>query len=173
MYRLRHALVAVPLLALLLPATASAQQQEQQVQEWQAELQQIHAQLQPLQERALENEELQQQRAATTAALRAAMIDADPEIGPSLDRLEAMMEEVQAAQASGDADRIIALTLEAQEIQPRIARAQAQAVAREDVQAQIASFQEKLRDRMVELDPAAARLFERVAELEDRIRGAG
>jgi superfamily II DNA helicase RecQ len=38
----------------------------------------------------------------------------------SLDRLEKMMEEVQQAQAAGDAQRIIALTEEAQQIQPHI-----------------------------------------------------
>lgn len=172
--RMSRALLAVPLLALMAPGWASAQQQpEPQVQQWAAELQQIQMQLQPLQERALEDEQLREQRDATTETLRAAMLAVDPEVGASLDRLERMMEEVQQAQEARDAERLMALNQEAQQIQPRIAAAQQQALQQEEVQQTIEAFQTNLRARMVELDPESATLFQRAEELEQRIRGAG
>jgi hypothetical protein len=159
------------LLLLLMPVAAAAQQQEDQDQAWAMELQQIHVRLQALQERALEAEDLRQQRDETTALLRAVMVEIDPEVGPALDRLEAMMDEVLEAQDAGDVQRIVALSEEAQSIQPRIARAQAQAVQREDVREQIESFQQNLRARMIQMDGDAEALLARALELEQRLRG--
>ncbi|HSJ24829.1 MAG TPA: hypothetical protein VK929_09190 [Longimicrobiales bacterium] len=173
MFQLRRALTALPILALALPAAADAQEPDPQVQQVMAELQQINAQLMPLQERAMEDEALSSEREATTQALRAAMIEADPQVGASLDRMDAMLDEVRQAQEAGDADRIVALTQEAQQLQPRIAMAQQQALEREDIQDRIEAFQTNLRNRMIELEPAAARLFERADELQEQLNGGG
>jgi hypothetical protein len=167
--RILRALLLLPLLALMLPGAAAARQGEQQ--DPMQELQQIYARLQPLQEQALADEALSQQRDATTATLRAGMVEADPGIEEGLDRLEAMLEEVRHAQAEGDAQRLIALNEEAQEIQPRIARAQAAALAMDHVRQSIDAFQASLRARMIELEPDAERLLQRADELEEGLAG--
>jgi peptidoglycan hydrolase CwlO-like protein len=170
-HRVRTPLIA--LAALLLPLAASAQQQPPaEVQEWIEELQQIQARLQPLQEQALQDSALQEERDEVTSALRSAMIEADPDVAEKLERMDELLERARTAQEAGDAQAMIAINEEAQGIQPHIAQAQAQALARPDIQDRIDAFQQNLRQRMTEIDPEAPRLMERAEQLEARIVGA-
>lgn len=165
---------AVLLALAALPATLSAQQQEppQEVQEIMAEVQQIQQQLQPVQEQALMEEDIQEGQQRAADAVRAAMVERDPSMEASIDRLEAIMQEAQAAQAAGDQEKIMALTQEAQQLQPRIAEAQEAAMALPHVESEVAAFQKQLRDKMAELDPDARPLLDRLAVLEERLREA-
>jgi chromosome segregation ATPase len=170
--------IRTPLIALstllLVPMTLNAQQQgpPPEVQEMMAEMQQIQARLLPLQERALEDEALLTQRDETTAAVRSAMIAIDADIGTALDRLEEMMREMAAAQQASDMETIVALNQEAQELQPRIAAVQGEALAQPEVAERIEAFQAHLQARMIELDPEARSLFERRDDLDRRLRAA-
>ena len=169
-----HTRTALILAFAAFPATLSAQQAEppQEVQEMMAEVQQIQQQLQPVQQQALMDAGVQagQQRAAD--AVRTAMIEKDPAMEARLDRLEAIMQEAQQAQAAGDSEKIAALTQEAQELQPQIVAAQEEALARPEVELEVAAFQKQLRDKMAELDPEARPLLERLAQLEERLQEA-
>lgn len=160
--------ILLPLLALVLPAGVSAQADEQAIV---AELQSIQQELMPIQERALEDTALRTQREQATQALRSAMVAIDPAIETKLDRLEAMFDEMRAAQQSGDTEKISALNGEAQQLQPQIEQAQARAMAQPEVQQRIALFQENLQQKMIELEPKAEELFRRAAELERKLRG--
>jgi hypothetical protein len=164
------------LACMLVPALASAQQpapDAAQVQGWRAELQQIDMQLVAAQQEALQDEALSAEQAEVTAAVRAAMIESDPTLEAQLDRLTEIMTEARAAQAAGDAERIAALTVEAQGLQPAIAQAQASAIAQPAIAARIDAFQGRLHARMIEIDPDTRPLLERRAELVQRIRAAG
>jgi hypothetical protein len=165
-------LAAAAALTLLVPAALAAQQQAPppEVQEIIQEAQQLQQQLQPIQLRALEDSALRAHQERVGETIRAAMLAADPAVGEALERFEALMAEARAAQAAGDAQRIAALSAEAQPLEPRIAAAQQQAVAQPSVQAELAAFQTAMRDRMIELDPAAGPLLERLAALEARLR---
>jgi hypothetical protein len=157
------------------PAGLNAQQQtepSQEVQEWLSEMQQIQQQLQPVQQQALQDEAIQQEQQRATEAVRAAMLQKDPEMGTKLERLEAIMQEAQQAQAAGDSEKIVALTQEAQQLQPQLAEAQAEAMAQPEVQSQVTSFQQQLRSKMAELDPDAQPLLDRLAKLEEQIQNA-
>ncbi|HEX6308655.1 MAG TPA: hypothetical protein VFZ69_10735 [Longimicrobiales bacterium] len=161
--------LVLPLLALLLPAGISAQ--DPAAPDPVVELQSIQQKLVPLQERALEDSTLRAERDAATQALQAAMVAIDPEIAGKLARLEAMVEEMRAAQQQGDTAKIGALNGEAQQLQPQVIQVQAQAMAQPEIQQRIALFQQNLHKRMIELDPEADTLLKRAAELEARLRG--
>jgi hypothetical protein len=170
------ATMAVAAGALLMPLTASSQQAPPQpppeVQGWLLEMQQLQAELQPVQEQALQDEALQAEQTRLGEIVRDAMIAADPATADRLTRLEAIIEEAQQAQAAADTEKIAALTAEAQALQPQIAQAQEQALQQPEVEERIAAFQKNLQDRMVQIDPEARARIERLEELDRRIREA-
>jgi chromosome segregation ATPase len=167
-------IAALALVWALVPLTAAAQQQPPaEMQEWLMELQQVEARLVELQEEALEEEELSARQAEVTAAVRTAMIEADASIEGHLARLEQIMAEAREAQETGNVERITELTAEAQEIQPAVAQAQADAMARPEIAERVEAFQNALHDRMAAIDPDARTLLERRQELTARIRAAG
>lgn len=167
----RIALTAVAAFACVFaPAVVSAQQPSPEVQQLLVERQQLHVRLGELQEQALENEDLREQQTVVSDAVRGAMIEADPTMQEKLERIEAIMEEAREAQSAADMDRIAALTTEAEALQPQIREAQAQALARPEIEEQVDAFQLALRTRMIELDPEAAGMLERLEEIERRIR---
>lgn len=174
--RILSAAAGLLVVALCAPATLSAQQQQQQlppeVQEWAIELQELQSQLQPLQEQALQEPEIQAEQASVVEALFETMVASNPETAQRIERLEGLMQEAQAAQEAGDAERIAQLSAEAAELQPQIQAAQAEALSHPDVQPRVAAFQQKLNARVVEIDPAAEQVIERIAELDARIAAA-
>jgi hypothetical protein len=160
---------------LLAPAAVSAQDASAvpaEVQEWIAELQQVEAQLQPLQAKALEAEDLKEEQAQVVKALVDQMVAADPENEARIARMEAILAEAATAQEAGDTAKIAALTTEASTLQPQIQAAQAEALAHPNVEPRIAAFQENLNKRIVAIDPDAKALIDRVAELQKRVNAA-
>lgn len=143
-----------------------------EVQEWIVEMQELQQQLEPIHERALQEPELQQGQREVAAALRAAMIEADSSMEAVLERMEELMREARAAQQAGDAERLLALGAEAEEIQPRLARAQAEAMEQPEVAARIAVFQARVHERMRQIEPAVGPLLDRFLELDRRITEA-
>lgn len=160
------------LACMLVPVVASAQEQPAQVQAWRAELQTIEMQLSAAQREALEDETLAAEQAEVTEAVRGAMIAADPGIEAQLTRLGELVTQARAAQAAGDAERIASLTVEAQELQPVVAAAQARALQVPEIAARVEAFQGRLHARMAEIDPEAQGLLTRRDELVRLIREA-
>jgi hypothetical protein len=171
-----NATAAFAAAVLLLPVTAFAQSTAEQppaeVQEWITEMQQIQARLEPVQDQALQDSELQQEQQQVGEAVRGAMVAANPAVAGQLERMEAILEEARAAQAASDADRIVALTAEARELQAELAQAQADALQQPDIEARVAAFQKNLHERMVQIDPESRALLDRLQELERRVRAA-
>jgi hypothetical protein len=171
----RLTMLTVALAAVVaVPSAGWAQQESGQpspeVQQLLVERQQLQIRLAEIQDEALEDEALQGQQDAVSNAVRNAMIEADPSMAQKLDRLEAMMQEARAAQASGDMERITALTAEAQTLQPEIRQAQAAALARPEIEEQVDAFQLALRTRMSEIDAEAPALMERLEAVELRLQ---
>ena len=123
--RILSAAAGLLVVALCAPATLSAQQQlPPEVQEWAIELQELQSQLQPLQEQALQEPEIQAEQASVVEALFETMVASNPETAERIERLEELMQEAQSAQEAGDAERIAQLSAEAAELQPQIQAAQ-------------------------------------------------
>lgn len=158
--------------AVLVPLDTSAQQAElpPEVQEWVNEMQELQAQLETVQAEALADTALQRHQEQVGQVVRAAMIDVDPSLEEGLDRMEQLIAEARVAQEASDAQKITELTAEAQTLQPKIEQAQAQAMTVPAVQEEINEFQERLQDRMVEIDPDARTKLARLQELDARVR---
>jgi hypothetical protein len=169
--------LAVLLVGLLVPAALQAQQPtpEQapaEVQQLLTELHQLQERLGPIQAQAMQDSELQAAEAELNQALRSAVIEIDPAVEQDLARAETLEADAQAAQEAGDAQRLQELMTEAQGMQQRLAAAQAQALQRPGLVAQVEQFQEQLQARMIQIDPQAGELIRRHTELQRRIMEA-
>lgn len=171
--KVRHLVTtAIMAAAALAPLETSAQQAElpPEVQEWVTEMQELQAELETVQEEALADTAIQRQQKEVADVVRAAMIDVDPSLEEGLDRMEQLIAEARVAQEASDAEKIAELTAEAQQLQPKIEQAQVQAMNVPAVQEEINEFQERLQDRMVEIDPEARTKLARLQELDARVR---
>lgn len=179
MSRLNRAAIRVALAALLLPVAAQAQNgpPPPEVQRLIQEIQQIQAELEPVQQQALQDPAIQQEQKAVSDAVREAMVAADPANAQKLDRMEAIIAEARTAQAAGDSSKVAELTREAADLQPQVEAAQAAALAQPEIEARIAKFQENLRAKMIQLHPPAKERIERLEtlseQLEKAVRGNG
>ena len=154
------------------PPPPQEQEAEAEVQQWIAEIQQIQQQLLPVQEKALQEPELQKEQAEVTDAVKQAMIESDSTIGPKIDRLEALASEARDAQEAGDTEKIGQLTMEAQTLQPEIVQAQAAALEKPEIEEQVTEFQANLHERMAQLDPNAKPLIDKMKQLDEQVRKA-
>ena len=169
------ALVALALAAL--PGMATAQQPApevpQEVQGWLAEMQQISGQLQELHARAMQDAELSAAHASLSEVVREAMVSADPTLEQGMQRLQELDTQAAAARQANDEARFRQLEQEAVQIQQRFAAAQQQAVQqRPELVQQMEAFQQQVETKMVELDPQAETLIQRMTELQTQLAGA-
>jgi DNA-binding transcriptional regulator YbjK len=168
-------LLALTLLAV--PAHVVAQDpvvdpEQQQVQDWLAELQQIQQRLAPLQARALEDPEIQASHQALEEMVRSALREEHPQFEEHIERIEALEQEAREAQQAGDEQRLQELAGEHQQIQAELMGMQAQVLERPEVAARVEQFDTALRSHMAELDPEAPAMLERYEELQARLSEA-
>jgi hypothetical protein len=123
----------------------------------------ITAQIQRVQQQALQDPELRAANQAISTLLTATMAKVDPSYPTYAARVATLNADVAAAQAAKDNARLNELAAEAKELQASVAAAQAK--AREDaaVKAELEAFRVKLFTKMVEIDPSVKDL---VAQLE-------
>lgn len=126
------------------------------------EIQQIQAQLEPIQQQALQDEQLAGQLEALQTRIEAAMREENPEL---IDRMHELQNEMAAAQAAGDEERMQGLMMEAQGIQQQVQGVQAAVLERPAIREQVNEFDAAHRAAMIEVDPEAERLLERFDEL--------
>lgn len=159
-------------LALLAPAALAAQQQPlpPEAQALVVEMQELQAQLGPIQQQALSDAGLQAAQQELGEKVRAAMAEADPEMPARMERLTALQAEALEARAAQDQERMAAIVTEAQQIEQSLQAAQQQAIERPELDADIEAFQASLERKMVELDPDAAPLLERMREIDAELR---
>lgn len=133
------------------------------------ELQQVQSGLGSIQEKALADPALQQARSALNAQIQVAMTQADPAVPERMERLQTLMGEAQAAQAEQDEARMAEIVAEAREIEQQLQKAQTEAIQRPEIAPQLRGFQAKLLEKMVEVDPTAQTMIERLQELDARL----
>jgi len=131
-----------------------------------SELQQIQQQLAAIERRAVtESPALQERHRELERRVIAAMTEADPETPSHLARLEAMPEEVAAAEQQNDEARLQELAGEAHGIREKLNRAQEAAFEKDDVASAVATYQNEVLQRMVEVDPQTEQLLARARDL--------
>ena len=123
----------------------------------------ITAQIQRVQQQALQDPELRAANQAISALLTATMAKVDPSYPTYAARAATLNTDVAAAQAAKDNARLNELAAEAKELQANVAAAQAKAREDAGVKAELEAFRVKLFAKMVEIDPAVKEL---VAQLE-------
>lgn len=138
-------------------------------QELITELQQVQARLEPIQQQALGDPEVQAAQQRLGEQVQAAMEEVDPATPDRIERLQALMGRAQAAQAEQDQEAMSAIVTEAQGIERQLQATQAQAIERPDIAPGVEAFQAQLLQKMVEVDPEAASLMERAQELDAQL----
>ncbi len=162
-------------LALVTSPSLEAQQMpgQQMPPEMQAmiqEYQEAEERLQTLRQEAIDgSESLQSSYVAVGDMIEDAMREVEPELDQVIERLQAMQVEAQQAQQSQDMERLQALMGEAEGLQARWQNAQMEAMERDDVRQAVEEFEEDLMDGMLEIDPEAEELQERLEELAERL----
>ena len=172
MRRTIHGTLAALGLALLAPAALGAQQQAipPEAQALVTEMQELQVELGPIQQQALADADLQAAQQELGEKVRAAMAEADPEMPARMERLTALQAQAQEAQAAQDQERMQAIVTEAQQIEQSLQAAQQEAIARPELDAEIEAFQTRLEQKMVEIDPDAAPLLERMRAIDAELR---
>jgi hypothetical protein len=129
------------------------------------EMQQIQDRLRPMQQEALRDPALQAAGDSLGARIREAMVEVEPATPELIDRLNDLMEELEAAQAAQDESRFQRAIGEATEIDQILQLAQAEAIELPDVASRLNAYESRIHDRMVADNPDAAGLLERLSAL--------
>jgi hypothetical protein len=172
---LNRSILMVSLVMVAGPAIVSAQQDFAPVtlpSEAQAvitEMQQIHNRLRPMQEQAMQDQTLKQEGDALGASILRAMEELEPATASLIARLNELAPQVQAAQNAQDRERLVTLATEAGEIDQLLQIARAEAVERPDIVRLVEAYEEKVHDKMVEDNPDAAGLLERLDVLNGQL----
>jgi hypothetical protein len=126
------------------------------------EIQTIQQQLEPTQQAALQDAALASQLEALQARVDAAMREENSEAVERMERLRAELDQVAA---SGDQERMQALMMEGQILQQEMQAVQAAVFQRPDISGPIEEFEAAHRARMIQIDPEAGALLDRMEEL--------
>jgi hypothetical protein len=126
------------------------------------EAQEIQQRLAVLGQQVMEDPEVAQQLESLQETIETAMREEAPEL---VDRMEAYQSEHAAATAAGDQERGRQIEMEAQQAQAELQQVQMVVLERPAIAAEIESFEETQRERMVALDPEAGELIDRLEEI--------
>lgn len=152
-------------------AEAEAPQQQQQQMDPEAmalmgEAQELQQQLAPIQEEAMQDEALAAQLQELQERVQAAMRDENPELLERMDELEA---DFMAAQESGDQERVQEVGMEAQTVQGELQALQSAVLEDPELSASVQAFEDAQRERMIEIDPEAGELIDRLDEIFEQL----
>jgi hypothetical protein len=136
------------------------------------ELQSISRHLQQVHDRALRDPSLAQARDQLMLAVQRAMDAADPELPRLAARVQRMPGEVAAARRAGDTDRLSVLERELAQIQARFIRVRSSVLRQPEIERQAHAYEERLRQRMVAIEPLTENLLSRSGELQRLLQSA-
>lgn len=121
----------------------------------------------------MSSQEMQTRQAAISDLVVEALYESHPQAEAQIARLDAIEAEAFEAQQAQDMDRLGQLIQEAGDLQGQLQAAQDLVLEREDVKAQIDSFEADLMVLMLAIDPEAQELRTRLDELADILSSAG
>lgn len=137
-----------------------------------AEYDALQQRLNSLQQQAMADTTIQQAYAALEAMVEGKMAVADPELAEHRDRLTELQGEMGAAQQAGEETKLRELLEEGTALQGILRQTQQETMAREDVQAAMMEFREKILAKMTVIDPEAPKLVERANALGAQLSAA-
>ncbi len=133
------------------------------------EVQELQQRLGPIQDEAMQDPELSQSLTELQDRVETAMRDEDPELFAEMDQFE---EEFLAAQEAGDQERIQEIGMEAQGVEMELQTLQQSVLEREDIRTSIDDFEAAQRERMIEIDPEAGEIMDRIDEILAELQGS-
>ena len=132
------------------------------------EAQELQQRLQPLEQEAMQDPELAAMLEDVQERVETAMRDEDPELFEEMVRLE---EAFVAAQEAGDEERAQEVGMEAQGVYAQLQSLQQAVMDRPEIREPIEAFEEAHRERMLEIDPEAEELLDRMREIMAELEG--
>lgn len=144
------------------PQPMDPQMMDPQMMQRVMEVQQIQQQLEPVSQQATQDPELSARLVSLQSRIQAAMREENPEV---VDRMDSLQEELMAAQQSGDQAGMQELMTNAQGLQMEFQALQSSVLQRPAIRESIEEFETAHRARMIEIDPEAEPLLERLDEL--------
>jgi uncharacterized protein YecE (DUF72 family) len=154
------------------PSRTAAPAERESVSNWYGELQGLSNHLRRVHDQALRDPGLAQAREQLTTAIQRAMDAADPELPRLAARVQRMPAEIAAARQRGDTDRIPALERELAQIQARFVRVRSDVLRQPAIARQAHAYEERLRQRMIQIEPLTEALLARTGELQRLIQDA-
>lgn len=161
------------------PATAQqpaqpqlSPQQQQQLQAWYTELQQIGARVAAAQAKALEDPALGARHKALGTDIEAAVVRIDPSLSGLPQRVQQLDTQMRDAYEKRDQPRFQQLAAEGQQLEAKFVRARTQALAQPELATRMKAFETDLEKKMVQVEPELPRLVERGRELQGRLQNA-
>jgi hypothetical protein len=152
------------------PGVAPAPEELQLMME---EYQQIQQQYGEIQTQAfMSSEELQERQVEINDIVVEAFFESYPQAEVQMARLDEIQAEASAAQEAQDMDALGQLMGEAGELQRELQEAQDRVLEREDVRVHIESFEADLMAIMVDIDPEAEQMRDRLDELAEVLSAA-
>lgn len=150
-------------------ATAPAAGASSNAREMMAEMQRIQARLQAVHNQVMQDPALRTAQETFMRDVKAAMLRADPGLDAAARRVEAMQEQVVAAQQRRDMRALQQLNTELVPIQQRFMRAQEQVMRQPGIAARARQLETQLHQRMLRVEPDTDRLLERGKQLQARL----
>ncbi len=133
------------------------------------EVQQIQQRLEPISRQALQDEELAAQMQDVQERIQTAMREENPEL---VDRIETFQADIIAAQEADDQAAIQNLSVGSSGLQQEARALQSTVLQRPEIREAIQEFETAHRERMIEIDPEAEALIERLDEIIASQQGA-
>lgn len=143
-------------------APGAQQQMDPETMALMNEVQELQQRLQPIQQEAMQDEALNAQLQDLQARVEAAMRDENEEL---VEQMESLEEDFMAAQGEGDQERVQQIAMEAQQLEMEMQALQGQILEQPELQEELDAFQEAQRERMIEIDPEAGDLMDRLEEI--------
>jgi len=126
------------------------------------EAQEIQQRLAALGQQVMEDPVVARQLESLQERIESAMQEEAPEL---VAQMESYQAEHAAATASGDQERAQQIEVDAQQAQAELQRVQTTVLERPAIAADIETFEETQRERMIALDPEAGELIDRLEEI--------
>lgn len=140
-----------------------------EIQALEAELQQLHQQLESAQRQAMRDPELVAVQRELGEDIQAAMGDFDPTVDQSIERMGELEAAAMEARANEDAEQMQTLIAEAQGIQQHLMEVQQEVLESPEFASRLESLQTRLENKMIEMDPAVEDLLVRFREVEAQL----
>ncbi len=146
-----------------------AQAQDEEFQQLYQEYMEINQQLQQIQQQALQDENVAELAEEYSAFVDEKLREIDPHAGELVEQREETIDLIQAAQAEGNFEAIQELQQGYEQISQQLQPYMQQAMEDEEVQEQRNEFEEILVGKMEEINPETVPLFNRMAELSEKL----